>query len=279
MFKKFKNYVMIIIEVIYLTSRMERYYKPTNRTSKRSERNQELYREIYEDGEYSNIEGIATIEKSNEVDITKIKNMLKNREQYQKQRQLRQMIKEPVITIEEKTPILEAEKNYDIRDILDKAKSNKKEEEKYHRLDNTGYNILKNLKEKNMQQRENPDELRELIDTITSNSELNQLATRELSLDMFDDLKSEGTTVIENKDSIKALLEEAKQEELVKNKENEEMDHSFYTSSLNFGNDDFEPLMEKPKLRLKPNVMKMGLSIIIGIVIAGIIFLIYSLLK
>lgn len=270
---------MIILEVICLTSRMERYYKPTAHVSKRSERNQELYREIYEDGEYSNIEGIATIEKSNEVDITKIKNMLKNREQYQKQRQLRQMIKEPITTIEDKKPALESEKNYDIRDILNKAKSNKKEEEKYHRLDNTGYNILKNLKEKNIHQKENPDELRDLIDTITSNSELNQLATKELSLDMFEDLKSEENTIVENKDSIKALLEEVKKEELVKNSGKEEMDQSFYTSSLNFGDDDFESLKEQPKRQLNQKLMKMILSVAIGIVIAGIIFLIYRLLK
>lgn len=270
---------MIILEVICLTSRMERYYKPTNRTSKRSERNQDLYREIYEDGEYSNIEGIATIEKSNEVDITKIKNMLKNREQYQKQRQFRQMIKEPIVTQREDIPTLEAEKNYDIRDILDKAKNSKKVEEKYHRLDNTGYNILKNLKEKSKTKDYEQNELRELIDTITNNSELNQLATRELSLDMFDDLKSEDNTLVENKDSIRALLEEAKQEELAKNEERGEMDKSFYTSSLNFGDDDFEQLKETTKLKLKPNVVKTGLSIIIGIVIAGIIFLIYSLLK
>ncbi len=274
-----KNYVIIRIEVICLTSRMERYYKPSNHTSKRSERNQELYREIYEDGEYSNIEGIATIEKSNEVDITKIKNMLKNREQYQKQRQFRQMIKEPIQTVEEEKPTFEAEKNYDIRDILNKAKNNKKEEEKYHRLDHTGYNILKNLKEKSMQKNEHPDELRELIDTITSNSELNQLATRELSLDLFDDLKSEENTVIENRDSIKALLEEAKKEDQMKKKEKEEMDQSFYTSSLNFGDDDFEQISEQMKPKWNPKIMKTVLSVITGIVIAGIIFLIYSLLK
>ncbi len=265
-----KNYVMIKIEVICLTSRMERYYKPSAHTSKRSERNQELYREIYEDGEYSNIEGIATIEKSNEVDITKIKNMLKNREQYQKQRQFRQMIKEPTAPVEEQKPAFETEKNYDIRDILDKAKNNKKEEEKYHRLDNTGYHILKNLKEKSMQKGDNPDELRELIDTITSNSELSQLATKELSLDMFDHLKSEENTVIESRDSIKALLEEAKKED---------MDNSFYTSSLNFGKDDFEQLSDQIKPKWNPKIMKTVLSVITGIVIAGIIFLIYSLLK
>lgn len=264
-----------------MTSRMERYYKPTNRTSKRSERNQELYREIYEVGEYSNIEGIATIEKSNEVDITKIKNMLKNREQYQQQRQFRQMIKKPEIEkIEANDDPLENEKNYDIRDVLNKAKVNKKTEEKYHSLDDTGYNILKNLKEKSMRHEESEDELRELIDTITSNSELNQLATKELSLDMFDDLKSENNTVIENRDAIKSLLEDAKKEEIKKNRENEEMDKSFYTSSLNFGENDFEQLSNINHNLKKNNILiKILVFIILLLVTAGIIFLIYTLLK
>lgn len=262
-------------------TRMERYYKPTNRTSKRSERNQDLYREIYEVGEYSNIEGIATIEKSNEVDITKIKNMLKNREQYQQQRQFRQMIKKPVVEeSKEEEESLETEKNYDIRDVLNKAKVNKKTEEKYHRLDDTGYNILKNLKEKSMRREETEDELRELIDTITSNSELNQLATRELSLDMFDDLKSENNTVIQDRDSIKSLLEDAKQEEIKKKLENEEMDKSFYTSSLNFGENDFEQLSDINHNLKKNNILiKVLVFIILLIVTTGIIFLIYTLLK
>lgn len=266
--------------MVDLTSRMERYYKPNNQTSKRSERNQDLYREIYEVGEYSNIEGIATIEKSNEVDITKIKNMLKNREQYQKQRQFRQVVDKPTVVPKEETAPLEAEKNYDIRDILTKAKTTKKVENKYHRLDNTGYNILKNLKEKHTKHEESNDELRELIDTITSNSELNQLATRELSLDMFDDLKSEENTTIEDRDSIKALLEEAKQEERMKNRENEEMDNSFYTSSLNIDKKDFEEMeesIEKPKNHNA--ILKIVVSVILGIVIAGIIFLVFNLIK
>ena len=57
---------------------MDRYYKnDTTNLKKRTSRNQQLYDSIYEDNNYSNIEGIATIDKSNEIDITKIKNMLK----------------------------------------------------------------------------------------------------------------------------------------------------------------------------------------------------------
>lgn len=265
-----------------MISRMERYYKPANHSSKRSERNQRLYREIYDIGEYSNIEGIATIEKSNEVDITKIKNMLKNREQYQKQREFRQTFRQPEQEIELE-PIVEereeAERTYDIRDVLDRAKINKPAEEKYHSLDDTGYNILKKLKEKNQQQEEE-QELRELIDTITNHSELNQLATRELSLDMFDELKSKDNTTIESKDAIKALLEEAKAAEKKKAEEKMEMDHSFYTSSLNFGEDDFEQLQANVG-REKHSTLAIKAIVFVALVVATaiIIFLIYHLIQ
>lgn len=261
-----------------MPTRMERYYKPTNQTSKRSEKNQDLYREIYEVGEYSNIEGIATIEKSNEVDITKVQNMLKNREQYQKQRQFRQVVSKPVAQESKEVMNLENEKSYDIRDVLNKAKSNKKSEEKYHSLENTGYNILKNLKEKSMNDIPKND-LRELIDTINNNSELNQMATRELSLDMFDDLKSENNTIVQDKNSIKSILDEAKQEEGKKKIENTEMDNSFYTSSLNINKEDFEQLTEQLEEKKGNIVIKVFIFIILGIVCASIIFLIYSLLK
>lgn len=264
-----------------MTSRMERYYRSTNRTNKRSERNERLYREIYDVGEYSNIEGIATIEKSNEVDITKIKNMLKNREQYQQQREFRQVVSRPEPKnepIEEER--YEADRTYDIRDILNKAKVNKPVEEKYHRLDDTGYKILKNLKEKSMHPEDSKEDLRELIDTITNNSELNKLATRELSLDMFEDLKGKEDTVIRSKESIRALLEEAKEEERKKKEDTMEMDKSFYTSSLNFGKDDFEEINALTTIsKRKMSLMKIGLFILLVLATTGIIFLIYHLLK
>ena len=63
-----------------MASRMDRYYEEKQIPKKRSERNQTLYRDIYENVSYSNIEGVATIDKGSEIDINKVKQMLKNRE-------------------------------------------------------------------------------------------------------------------------------------------------------------------------------------------------------
>ena len=75
---------------------MERYYKPSNKSSKRSEKNRELYREMYgidDVATYSNIEAVAPLDKTNEIDITKIKKMLKSREDYKRQRDYQDVLK------------------------------------------------------------------------------------------------------------------------------------------------------------------------------------------
>ena len=108
-------------------SRMDRYYKSDYTSNKRTSRNQDLYKSIYEDTEYSNIEGIANIDRSNEIDIAKIKDMLKSREDYQSGRELKNFIpKEEPVKYE--TFEREEDRVYDIRDILTQAKTNKTEE-------------------------------------------------------------------------------------------------------------------------------------------------------
>ena len=52
---------------------MQKYYKNASTyNNSRSARNKDLYGEIYTNGKYSNIEGIATIDNANEVDLTKV---------------------------------------------------------------------------------------------------------------------------------------------------------------------------------------------------------------
>ena len=216
-------------------SRMDRYYKDEYATNKRTSRNHDLYKSIYDDVQYSNIEGIANIDKSNEIDIAKIKDMLKSREDYQSGRELKNFIpKEEPIKYE--TFERENDRVYDIRDILNQAKEGKVEE-KYHNLDKTSIDLLKELRNKPKEKQE--EQLETMIDTITSTSKLNKLSDKELGLDMLNDLKSDNTVTIHN-DSIKAILEEAKKQETKElTKTNNTLDKSFYTSSMSFSKDDF----------------------------------------
>ena len=71
-----------------MATRLEKY---SNKENSRSTRNKELYNNIYTYDKYSNIEGIAEIEKANQVDITKVKELLESRENYNKQRQYRRL--------------------------------------------------------------------------------------------------------------------------------------------------------------------------------------------
>lgn len=260
-------------------SRMDRYYRNDSEIRKRTNRNQELYRSIYDDSEYSNIEGIATINKSNEVDITKVKNMLKNREEYQRQKDLKRITPRTIEEPKFETLERDEDRTYDIRDILNKAKSSKISEDKYHHLNNTSYDILKQLKEHKPKEIE-PDELKEMFDTITNTSMLNKLSDHELGLDMFEELKSDGNTTIATKDSIRSILDEAKKlEEKKKESTNTNLDNSFFTAGMKFNDDDFETSSDFKDMPKQDSIWKTIIPIIVIVATGIILFILFSLLK
>lgn len=267
-----------------MASRMERYYKPNTSLNKRSQKNEQLYRNIYANAEYSNIESIANIDKNNEIDINKVKDMIVNRESYLQGKEFRKAVREePVIHKQEQYE----EKNYDIRDILNRAKSSREVENDHRALSNTSYDIFKELREKRRKEieayGETEEGLKELIDTINKTSSLNQTGDKDLSLDLLDDLKSSGNTaVMPHNESIKAILEEARKQEAKKEYTNTsaDLDKSFFTNSMKFKNEDFDQLSYINKNLKKNNLLIKILLLIIFIGIAsGIIILVFNLLK
>lgn len=257
-------------------SRMDRY-KGEGNSNLRSRKNQDLYKNIYESGEYSNIEGIATIDKSNEVDITKVKKMLKNREDYQKQKELIDINKkEKEIPKYEVFELEDEEKVYDIRDILTKAKVNKPTSE-YQSLNNINFEILKELKEKHQKENEK-NSIHEMLDEIANTSKYNKLTDSELGLDMFSDLQS--NTVVQDKESIKKVLNEVKKNELEKGNTNTNIDKSFFTSSLNFGKEDFDELNDlKKSVKKNNNLVKVLIYILLLVVTGIIVYLVFNFMK
>ena len=83
-----------------MASRMEKYYN-SETVKKRIQKNQSLYRQMYDIGEYSNIEAVESLDRTNEIDITKVKQMLQNREEYKRQKQYRSLLNQE----EEKEPL------------------------------------------------------------------------------------------------------------------------------------------------------------------------------
>lgn len=280
--KKLKNMLLLYIGDS-MVSRMEKYYKNDTKIAQRSQKNKELYRSIYDIGEYSNIEGIATMTKNNEIDITKVKNTLRNRENYKREKQYRQLTnkeekKEEIDISNEFTS--KEQKNYDIRDILNKAKDKKPIEDTPRSLDNTNYNILKNLRlnsEKEHEKDKFDDELKELIDTITNTSMLNQMNDKELGLNMFD--LDETGDKLDGRESVKQLLEQARKYQDAKSNTIPEIDNSFYTSSLNFNKEDFEEANSYVKQKKNKKILLkifvfIGLILLTGLIIFGVYYLI-----
>ena len=265
-----------------MASRMERYYtQPKKKVTKRTELNKELYYNIYEDSNsYSNIEGIASLDNVNEIDIAKLKNMLKNRENYKTSKELRSIMREePVVkkeVIEEDNSDIYDERSYDISDIISKAKNNH-QSDAYHSLNESNYDILKSLQVKGKKHKEKVEPMEQ---TLADTKLLKELNDSDLSYDLLGDLKSNNTaTFVNGKDAIRQLLEEAKADEK-KRKEREkkvELDKTFFTSSMSFDKSDFEDgsFIPKGNDKIIKNVLLVLLLIMIACgVIAFVLYLI-----
>ena len=251
-----------------MPSRMEKYYNNDNSRQSRTTRNTELYRDLYEMKEYTNVEGIATIEKKGEIDLNKIKELLKAREEIKEDK--KPVIRRQITKLEEEPETFE-EKNYDITEVLNKAKDEYNDDNKSRSLKNTQYNILKNI---NVKDTKDDDSLKDLINTITSTSVLNKLGDRDLSLNLLEELKSSDNTMIGAKGSNEFLKLESTKEKV----NDEEIDKSFYTSSLNFGENDFEQLNDIKSSLKKNNVLiTILVFFFLVVVITGILFVLNNL--
>jgi len=256
-----------------MATRMQRYNQADTESS-RSSRNKDLYRDIYEYGEYTNIEGIASIGRTNEIDLTQVKELLnnrENRENYQKRREYHKTIKKDIPIAEIEKDITESledeeERNYDIRDILVKAKETMPKDDKERVLRDSKYEFLNKIKKEKEEEQE--EELKELINTITSTSMLNKLGDNTLAGELFGDLVAKEDD--DDTKTMKEMIEESKEEESLS--KTNTMDKSFFTSSLNLSKSDFVDGDEEEKQ--KTSIVSIIIIIILVIIIlacAGIL--------
>lgn len=263
-----------------MSSRMEKYYKTNSNIKRRSIKNEELYRTIYDVGEYSNIEGIANIEKKNEIDLTQIRELLKSVESNSRETS-RQVATPKTETKDVSVAVMDEEhKSYDIKDVLNKAKDERTEKtSEYHQLSNTQFNILKKIKIDEPLSEEEDQGLKELIHTITNTSMLNKLEDRELSLNLLSSLKDSENTITNEKSYIDNLInDEEKKPEEVKSKI-DEIDKSFFTSSLGFCDEDFEDLKDiKKTLKKNTFFIKSLTFLLVAIIIGVVIYIVYNIL-
>ena len=264
-----------------MVSRMDRYHDTTedNKLS-RSEKNKNIYKRMYEDEEYSNIEAILTTPKNNEIDIQKLKKILLEKEEQEENKN--HIVKE-IKKIEPDDTVLEdEEKSYDIMDILNKAKEEKKEtrESKYYRLDDELVDDLKNpvKKVEKIPLENDLNEIKELLNTITSTMDLSKMKDSDLSLDMLSDLKTD--TCLTKDTLIRSVLEDAKKEEKIKIKNDETMDNTFNTESIKLGKKDYVDKVEDlDKEEKVPLFLRILLIVLVILFVIGSIYLGYMLLK
>lgn len=245
-----------------MVSRADRYDYDSNENNSRVARNQELYKRIYEDDSYLKTEEKPS-DYTQEINIEKVKELLKGRENYRKEMLMREynIIKDK----KEEEPIEEAEevKRYDINEYLNKAAS-EKEYQPYHKI--------------NPETLKKEEPIEETEETPTSN--LESMGNTELSLDMFGDLTDKGKTVEITTTNIKLELtdkdedeEENDDEEIEEETEDSEEeedteeteDDEFFTQSLKKQLNDSEEVEEGSSKSIKV-IIAILVLIIIGLI-------------
>lgn len=252
-----------------MNSRMDKYNNANTRIGKRTQKNEELYKQVNKQNiQDFNVNSNATVLSDNgtSIDLDILKDMLDKK---YKETNTRKPL-DLDFPIDDEPLDLEQTKEYDINAILEKARENKTvdyEKERLKKVRDTQYDILKNLNLNKPEEEPEPTKEEEKLMTLINTITLNEQNSKEKELDpldLFKDLKgSENTQVIEG---LKEEVEKAKTApvKVVDPKEEEEqIDNSFYTKSLGISRKDFEDFKDLEKDVKSNKVLVTVLTIII----------------
>ena len=263
-----------------MASRMDRYYKSSNSGMERSRKNKDLYKRVH--NESRGIDSINSVSRANEIDLSRLKNIVSDREAFKKERKLRESIGNSSLNIDIPSKVdnsdttydvmdikpskIEVEdtkeevKNYDLSDVLNKAMDDYTESDSKNRnLKNLEYTDLNSLNLRKKEYKNSELELKDMVKSIDNTSNLNKLGD---DVGLLDSLKS--NTMVGDS-SIKKVIEQDKEEE--KRDDTKELDKSFFTNTFDFDDADFDELLAKKKGKKK----KIIIAIIICLLVAGII--------
>lgn len=305
-----------------MRSRMTRYNSnDSTDTMSRSNRNKNLYDSLGSNTTYTTY---TDVKDANAVVLDAASKNYRTREGYQKIKEYSELVPQPKVKkeLDDFNYLYKNRENkiYDINSVIEEAKKNriKKDElEEKRRLKNTNYNILASLDpekleeykaERNKVIRANSDEIKELINTITTktiNGEIDKetgvnllsdlMATQ--AMDRVEGVKEEDNINTDNNDDDLENNQVLKEEDikLVKEKEVEaiekdkelkdknqsknifkDMDQSFYTRSMDLSDKDFEMDNDFSAISKKkvPGIVKAILSLILLLLIAVLIYFI-----
>ena len=266
-----------------MASRMDRYYNSNNSGMERSRKNKDLYRRVH--NESSGIDSINSISRANEIDLSRLKNIVSDREAYNKERKLRESIGKSGLNIDiptkgdnadsydimdikpEKIEVSETKeevKNYDLSAVLNKAMDDYNETDSKNRnLKNLEYTDLNHLNLRKKEYKNSELELKDMINSIHNTSNLNKLEDDAL---LLDSLKAD--TMVGDS-SIKKVIEQDTVE--TRKDDTKELDKSFFTNTFDFADEDFDELLARKHGKKK----KIIIAIIICLLVAGIICTLY----
>lgn len=272
-----------------LKTRMERYFTDEEESAVRTRKNQDLYQKIYNDNDLTS-SNVTVLDNASEIDISKIKELVQNREGYKRVRDYQSVLKTPSMEDEqEEYDIYEDIDNkiYDINMILEDAKSKRgtSEREKYRSLRNTQYDILSKLDLNEVGESENKDDEDEMAtdfftqdktgkDFITSlHTEMKGVDEKlvKTSADLFSDLRGSDDTIL-----TEAITEETAKTVTTTTTEEDE---TFYTSHMSFTKEDFEGFQNLQTTVKKNNrLIKILIAILIMLIVATCVFVVINMI-
>ena len=300
-----------------METRTNKYNEETTSMS-RTSKNQNLYREINElqmDTFDVNSNSHVLSKDGKTIDIDRLKDMLDKR--YREDAKKKTLGEIDDDEPREKIKLAET-REYDINEILSKAKENKQsdyEVERLKKLRNTQVDILNQLNIDALNKIDDrvkavsddeKDELKTLIDTINLTEETNALKQgKDMDpLDLLGDLKGDDDTKIEGVSQLteevtkqaklldekqsedkKEEVKESKKEEKIKEDTKEitktnKLDKSFYTDSTKFNTQDFDDFSDlKDEISSTKVVIRILIVLIIIAFICGVVFLLNGVLN
>lgn len=285
-----------------MESRTEKYYNDnsSNCGSSRSERNERLYKQVY--GKYGDLDNLPIDDNTDEIDMARLKELLLNNERKSEDKEIRNSLN----VLEQKKRNIDEQRVYDINKILEKAKNeNSKLKDTSSNLYQTSRNILSTLGTsellidevrnaslayqerllENKKVKENEEKLSMTRELKYQNlmEEKVQENDNDLSLDLFDDLRPTGNTIVTK--PIKEESIEVKQVngdfhssdtrdiDIIKTP-TKQVDSDFFTSSYEFSKkdfadeeDDFFDMKEKKGGIFKIILLVLMITVFVGVIV------------
>lgn len=280
-----------------MPSRMDKYNEsndPNEVTTTRSQKNEQLYQNIYTNRRYTEI---GNIEKDNVVDITDTfgKTTRSSRSDFQRNRVL---YEDGFINNYEENAIrdnlpseIEKTKSYNLNDVLEEARKNRNvdTEEKQRKIKNVEYSILSDLSQEKLkdyrERKEKPlskdeeENLEDLIHTITSNS-LRKKIDDGLLTDLMPETEEEPVISTDFLESLDLAKEEQEANEPNDDKEmtlETTLDDSFFTKSMDLRKEDIiqdeevENMVDESFKEEKMATWKIVLIIVLITIVLGLL--------